>query len=109
MENRQVQQFKKGAIEMVLLSVIADEETYGYEIVRKLNEFGGRVFCNLSARNIYPTLHRFEFDGLIKVRTEKVNGRTTCFYSITENGKKVLSEMKSFWQDYVSDVSAVIK
>lgn len=33
MNNRYVQQFKKGALEMILLALIAEKETYGYEII----------------------------------------------------------------------------
>ena len=33
MEDRYVQQFKKGSLEMILLSLIGRKETYGYEPV----------------------------------------------------------------------------
>ena len=32
MEDRYVQQFKKGSLEMILLSLIGRKETYGYEL-----------------------------------------------------------------------------
>ena len=41
MDNRYVQQFKKGSLEMVLLCLIAKGETYGYEIITALNRQGG--------------------------------------------------------------------
>lgn len=37
MDNRYVQQFKKGSLEMILLSLIGRRETYGYEIITELN------------------------------------------------------------------------
>ena len=36
MEEKYIQQFKKGAYEMILLSLIAKKETYGYEILTEL-------------------------------------------------------------------------
>ena len=33
MDNRYVQQFKKGSLEMILLCLIGRKETYGYEII----------------------------------------------------------------------------
>ena len=33
MEGKYIQQFKKGSLEMILLSLIARKETYGYEII----------------------------------------------------------------------------
>ena len=44
MDNRYVQQFKKGSLEMVLLCLIARKETYGYEILTCLNENGGGIW-----------------------------------------------------------------
>ena len=38
MENRYVQQFKKGSLEMILLHLIAQKETYGYELITELND-----------------------------------------------------------------------
>lgn len=38
MDNRYVQQFKKGSLEMILLSLIGRRETYGYEIITELNQ-----------------------------------------------------------------------
>ena len=37
MNNRYVQQFKKGSLEMILLCLIGRKETYGYEIISELN------------------------------------------------------------------------
>ena len=37
MNNKYVQQFKKGSLEMILLCLIGRKETYGYEIITKLN------------------------------------------------------------------------
>lgn len=38
MDAKYIQQFKKGSLEMMLLSLIAHGETYGYEILTALNE-----------------------------------------------------------------------
>ena len=38
MEGKYVQQFKKGSLEMILLCLIAQRETYGYEILTQLNQ-----------------------------------------------------------------------
>ena len=43
MEDRYVRQFKKGALEMILLCLIAQGETYGYELLTRLNLQGGSV------------------------------------------------------------------
>ena len=44
MEDRYVQQFKKGSLEMILLSLIGRKETYGYELIAALNA-SASVLC----------------------------------------------------------------
>ena len=46
MEEKYIQQFKKGAYEMILLSLIAQKETYGYEILTEIQKQGGEIFGN---------------------------------------------------------------
>ena len=41
MEEKYIQQFKKGAYEMILLSLIAQKETYGYAILTEIQKQGG--------------------------------------------------------------------
>ena len=45
MENKTVRQFKKGSLEMVLLCLIAQRETYGYELLTTLNDKAGSVLA----------------------------------------------------------------
>ena len=43
MDNRYVQQFKKGSLEMILLCLIGRKETYGYEIITELDRKSTRL------------------------------------------------------------------
>ena len=109
-ENKYEQQFKKGSLEMILLTLISAKETYGYEIITNLNEKGGRIFGYTREGTVYPVLYRLEKSGLIKSRTapSSANGGTKKYYSVTEEGKAALGAMKSFWQDYVECVNSFI-
>lgn len=108
MENKYEQQFKKGSLEMVLLSLISEKETYGYEIITNLNERGGRIFGYTREGTVYPVLYRLEKNGLIKSRMapSPANGGMKKYYSATQEGKAVLSAMKNFWRDYVECVNS---
>ena len=44
MDSKYVQQFKKGSLEMILLCLINEKETYGYEIITELNTRGDHIF-----------------------------------------------------------------
>ena len=68
MEEKYIQQFKKGAYEMILLSLIAQKETYGYEILTEIQKQGGEIFAFAKEGTIYPILYRLTKAGLIQYR-----------------------------------------
>lgn len=55
MEGKYLQQFKKGSLEMILLCLIAQKETYGYELLTQLNEHGAGVLGYAREGTIYPS------------------------------------------------------
>ena len=83
MDNRYIQQFKKGSLEMILLSILSRGETYGYEIMTQLNTLGGEIFGAPREGTVYPVLYRMEDAGLIRCR---------------------LAELQTFWRAYTRRV-----
>lgn len=67
MDNRYVQQFKKGSLEMILLCLIGRKETYGYEIITELNN-SASVLGYAKEGTIYPILYRLQEAELIQCR-----------------------------------------
>lgn len=67
MDNKYVQQFKKGSLEMILLSLIGRKETYGYEIITELNS-SASVLGYAKEGTIYPILYRLQEAELIQCR-----------------------------------------
>ena len=102
MDDRYLRQFKKGSLEMILLSLLASGETYGYEIITKLNEHSGSVMGQAREGTIYPILYRLEESGLIQCRIalSPANGGSRKYYSLTLKGKKTLMELMDFWESY---------
>ncbi|MCI1965933.1 MAG: PadR family transcriptional regulator [Oscillospiraceae bacterium] len=107
MENKYVKQFKKGSLEMVLLCLIAQHETYGYEIISQLNTTGGKIFGNAKEGTIYPILYRLEAAGYIQSRlaSSTLNGGSKKYYNLTESGHLMLQELLVFWNDFVGCVN----
>lgn len=60
MDNRYVQQFKKGSLEMILLCLIGRKETYGYEIITELNNSAASVWI---CKRRYDLSHPVPFAG----------------------------------------------
>lgn len=110
MDARYAQQFKKGSLEMVLLCLICSGETYGYEIITRLNETGGRIFGHTREGTVYPVLYRLEKSGLIRSRMAPApaNGGMKKYYAITEPGRQVLLEMTRYWREYAACVDTFV-
>jgi DNA-binding PadR family transcriptional regulator len=81
----------------LLLSILAEGESYGYEIIQKVRELsGGRI--EWSDGMLYPVLHRMERDGLIESEwKEAETGRLRKYYFISPNGHRVLKNERQQW------------
>lgn len=103
-----MQQFKKGSLEMILLSLIGRKETYGYELIAALNA-SASVLGYAKEGTIYPILYRLQEGGLIRCRLAPAaaNGGAK---NITPSrpGKEVLQELIGFWASYADCVNAFL-
>ncbi len=110
LDNKYLRQFKKGALEMVLLSLISQGETYGYEILTRLNKKGADVLGYAKEGTIYPILYRLEDAGLISCRTvpSPSNGGSRKYYSVTSAGAQLLDELLQFWDEYKLCIDSLI-
>lgn len=101
-------QILKGILEGCLLSVIGKGETYGYEMIEKLNKYG---FTMVSEGSIYPLLLRMRKEGLV-ITTQKElpsGGPKRKYYSLTAKGKEELEEFKLRWDAISSGVNNLLK
>lgn len=109
MDNKYVQQFKKGSLEMILLALIGRKETYGYEIITELNN-SAAVLGYAKEGTVYPILYRLQEAEMIRCRLAPAaaNGGSKKYYSITPKGKEVLRELIMFWASYTDCVNDFI-
>ena len=81
----------------LLLSILADGESYGYEIIQKVRELSGGEI-EWSDGMLYPVLHRLERDGLIESEWKKSDtGRERKYYFINSGGRKALKSERQQW------------
>lgn len=100
-------QLLRGILEGCVLAVIAGGETYGYEILAKLEESG---FEALLEGTLYPVLTRLEKKGLISCRRGKSPyGPTRKYYSITEAGADALAAFRVNYEKITAAADAVLK
>jgi DNA-binding PadR family transcriptional regulator len=81
--------FEKGDLKYVILDLLKDKPSHGYEIIRALEE-RSHGFYSPSAGSVYPTLQLLEDMGYVS--SVEQDGKKT--YSITDEGKAFLAERK---------------
>ena len=97
----------RGSLDLMVLSVLAEEPQYGYLIQKRLNGVSlGKV--KLPAGTLYPLLHRLESDKLIRSRWDSSTGRRRKWYELTAKGKKRLKAQASQWQQYADCMTSLI-
>jgi len=100
-------QILKGILEGCLLSIIAKGETYGYEMIEKLNHYG---FTMVSEGSIYPLLLRMKKEGLVTTSQRELpsGGPKRKYYSLTVKGEEELTEFKERWNEIASSVTRLM-
>lgn len=106
MEERFLQQLKKGVLEMLVLETVCEGETYGYELLTRLREKSGGLFT-LKEGTLYPILYRLEDDGMIRASWSKGEGRAAPkkMYAATEKGRQERLRQQQVWREFVRTVN----
>ncbi|ACT03155.1 transcriptional regulator, PadR-like family [Paenibacillus sp. JDR-2] len=82
----------KGVLEGCILEIISRNETYGYEITRRLNALG---FTDVVEGTVYTILIRLEKNKLVEITKKPSDmGPPRKFFAINEAGRQ---ELKRFW------------
>jgi DNA-binding PadR family transcriptional regulator len=99
-ETSLMREVKKGAAEIVVLSLLEDEDLHGYELVRRIDDrSGGALTFNFAS--LYATLYRLEERGLIRGRwVERAGQRRRRYYRITAAGRDVLAAQRQEWRQF---------
>ena len=88
--------FMGGVPELLLLKLLADDELYGYEIVRRIRAATGDAI-SLGEGVVYPALHALEAAGALRSRRRVVNGRERVYYTATKAGRSRLARLTEHW------------
>ena len=96
-----------GSMTMLLLSLLAEKDMYGYEMIDTLRKKSCKVF-ELKAGTLYPLLHGLEEKGFLRVYEQEYAGKIRKYYSITKEGRGVLEAKKAEWNEYQSAVTKVL-
>ena len=103
-ENTQTQ-MRKGILEYCILSIIARDETYASDIIAELK----KAQLLVVEGTLYPLLTRLKNNGLLTYNcVESTSGPPRKYYSLSEEGRKVLEQLDTTWNELVFAVQTAI-
>lgn len=83
---------KKGTAEMVILSLLSQEDMYGYQLTQTLIKLSERRFT-LREGSLYPVLYRMIKKGYVTDYQKQVGKRVRKYYHIEESGVAYLNRI----------------
>ncbi|WP_370350960.1 PadR family transcriptional regulator [Catenulispora sp. EB89] len=99
-------QLLKGVLSMVLLHLLAEKESYGYEVAQRLQAAG---FADVLEGTVYPALTRLEREGRLATRlVPSPSGPARKYYRLTSTGLDSLHAASAAWARHVAGVEAVL-
>ena len=94
-------QIRRGVLELCVLSIIAEEEVYPSDIIKKLKE----VNLIVVEGTLYPLLTRLKNNELLHYNwRESTSGPPRKYYYITALGQQFLAGLMNTWDDLVEAV-----
>jgi PadR family transcriptional regulator, regulatory protein PadR len=100
-------ELKKGAAELIVLSIVEGRARHGYEIAKQIEtRSGGQLKFHVAS--LYPLLYRLEERGWLHGRwVEKPGERRRRFYSLTAEGRRVLARHRQTWEGFVQAMALI--
>ena len=98
-------QYKKGVLELCVLSLLSKSDRYGYDV----SEFLSR-HIDISDGTVYPILRKLKNDGLVTTYlVEESGGPPRKYYSLSELGKKEYEQARKEWLGFAGTVEKLLK
>jgi transcriptional regulator len=100
-------ELKRGAAEMLILSLLDARPRHGYELSKLIHtRSGGQITFHIDS--LYPLLYRLEERGWIKgAWVEKPDERRRRFCKVTPKGLRALTQQRKTWAAFVDAVQRV--
>lgn len=111
-------ELRRGTLELLLLRLLADEPTYGYELVKRLRTRGGSGF-EVQEGTLYPILYRLEEAGWIVPEWTRpgsdadpaeapARGVPRKVYRLSSAGGERLEELTAAWRGLARAVESIL-
>lgn len=96
-----------GTMDLLLLDLLADAPSYGYEIAQAVRT-RSEGFFDLKEGALYPALHKLERDKLLRSFWREADGRRRKYYELTALGRKAREKGRNAWTEFSKAVGRVL-
>lgn len=98
-------QYKKGVLELCVLSLLKKHDCYGYEISEYLSKH-----INIADGTVYPILRKLKSDGLLATYLqEESGGPPRKYYSLTNLGRKIFLEDRGEYLKFAKTILTLLE
>ena len=99
-------QLLKGVLPMLVLALLAEGESYGYELVTRLQTSG---LPDVATGTVYPVLTRLEREGRLSSRlVASDSGPARKYYRPTAEGHRLMVESRQAWEALAAVVARTV-
>jgi PadR family transcriptional regulator PadR len=99
-------QLLKGVLDAAVLAVVADEDGYGYDVVRRLRENG---LDQVGDASVYGTLRRLYASGaLTSYVVPSDAGPHRKYYGVNGHGRALLEEQRKDWRQFAATMNRLL-
>ena len=97
-------QFKKGALELCVLSQLVYGDKYGYELTERISGL-----MSIASGTLYPILRKLKDDDYVTTYlVESESGPARKYYRLTGKGRQYQADVKKEWEEFVNAVNQLI-
>ena len=99
----------RGLLDTMVLSLIKEEDHYGYQLALAIKERTQGLF-EIKEASLYATLQRLEEKGIIvSYEGEKTHGKKRRYYQLSELGETYLRGKKAEWKELQKIMSLIVE
>jgi PadR family transcriptional regulator PadR len=100
-------QLLRGTLDAAVLAVVAGQDGYGYDVLRRLRASG---LADVGDASVYGTLRRLYRGGaLTSYVVPSDEGPHRRYYGITDRGREQLAEARTTWRDFARALDAILE
>ncbi len=98
-------QYKKGVIELCILSMLYRRDCYGYEVSESISKH-----IDIADGTVYPIFRKLKSNGMVTTYlSEESGGPPRKYYTLTKLGKEEYLSAKTDWLDFVKSVERLLE